>query len=1159
MASSTHFKSDKMDISTPRPNLVTTSFLLSNLHCPSCVSHIQDILFALSPQPISVSPSLVSSCVTVQHDKSLLAKGILEALEDAGFDVIPELSGPRKPHMEHYGEIGYLDRFIDKWGPDSTPAGGSKTKQSTKHVENCESCRLEAAGKNVSHQDPSTSKSPQSTIFPNMGEATMRKSCSNSDLPLVVVDSADSQDTWRASLAIGGMTCAACVVAITEELEKKDWIKKVVVNLISNSATVEYNGENHKDDLLEAIEDIGYDAAIDTVVDLKMSRNNASESHHTIRTVDILVDGMFCDHCPIRILAELEALGDTVKVEKPLNLQDPIIRISYKPHVPALTIRNIIATISAVGVSIEPSIYHPPTLEERSRQIHVREQKRILIRVLLTLIVAIPTLIIGIVFMSLVPSSNSGRRFLMRPLRAGISRAQWALFIMATPIYFLCADVFHVRALKEIKSMWRPGSTTPFLQRFYRFGSMNMLMSLGTSIAYLSSVAQLIAAGVHPPLVPDNNAFYFDSVVFLTLFLLVGRLIESYSKSKTGDAVTMLGKLRPTEALLVESIKSGIVSSENVATGEELVARRPKESVNPVNVDLLELGDIVRVLHGGSPPCDGTIVQGETKFDESSLTGESKLIKKSIGDEVFSGTVNKESPVSIRITGVAGSSMLDQIVKAVREGQTRRAPMERIADTLTGYFVPFVTLVAICDWIIWLALGYSGALPLDYLGDDSGGWVAWSLQFAIAVFVVACPCGLALAAPTALFVGGGLAAQHGILVKGGGEAFEKASRLDCIVFDKTGTLTLGGEPVVTDFQWIPVDAKFGKDAQSSEDRVLEMVNAIEANSSHTVAKALASFCKMKEAKEIPVENVAEIAGKGMKGNFHICPDDETELLLGNELFMSDSEVPIPQDAQSTLDTWKSEGRSVALAAVKVKSHTKDTNNKESSWQLAAVFAISDPIRNEAPGIVKALQKRGTDVWMLSGDNQITANAIGTQVGIPSTNIIAGVLPSQKAEKIQYLQKSLKVRTSKSGSDHTQKRALIAMVGDGINDSPALTTADVGIAIGSGSDIAISSAEFVLVSSNLNSLITLLDLSRFVFRRIKFNFGWALVYNLIALPVAAGVLYPIVSQGQHVRLDPVWASLAMAASSISVVCSSLALRSRIPWVGFKVPMAVEESG
>lgn len=1124
---------------TKTSSTVKTSLLLSNLHCPSCVSHIEETLLGLDPKPISVSPSLVTSVVTVEHDRALSIQDIKDSLENAGFDIceVPPQSGGNQvgpSHFGHDGEIGYLDRFLDRWRPNTDPLSQKPSKQSSRHLENCESCRLEAEAK---HGD---SKPPQSDVDEFDKTSMTKPMREKPSLPLVVVDSTDSEPVWKASLAIGGMTCAACVVTISEGLEKNPWIKKVAVNLISNSATVEFTGEEHKDDLVEKIEDMGYDAVIDNIVDMKAQ---AAEVQTVHRTVEILVDGMFCEHCPPRILAALREFGEKLEVEKPPSLQDPITKISYTPKAPDFTIRNILTAISAADPSLTPFIYHPPTLEERSRQIHAHEQLRILIRVILTLVIAIPTLIIGIVYMSLVSSDNPGRVFLMKPLRAGVSRAQWALFIMATPVYFLCADVFHVRAAKEVKSMWRRGSKIPYFQRFYRFGSMNMLMSLGTSIAYISSVAQLIAAGVHPPLVPDNSSFYFDSVVFLTLFLLIGRLIEAYSKSKTGDAVTMLGKLRPTEALLVEAG----TSSEETLIGDQSAT----ETVTQVNVDLLEFGDIVKVLHGGSPPCDGTIVQGETKFDESSLTGESRLIKKTVGDQVFSGTVNKDTPVSIEITGVAGSSMLDQIVKAVREGQTRRAPMERIADTLTGYFVPFVTLIAIVTWIIWLSLGYSGTLPDDYLGADAGGWVAWSLQFAIAVFVVACPCGLALAAPTALFVGGGLAARYGILVKGGGEAFEKASRLDCIVFDKTGTLTMGGEPVVTDFQSLPVDLTFG-----DKSTILGLVKSLEGNSSHTIAKALVSLCKAREVNDQVVENVEEVAGKGMKGTFKSgVTNEQAEILIGNELLLSDDRVPVPTSTQSTLRQWKSEGRSIALAAIRI-SHPKAADGTALTWQLAAIFAISDPIRPEAPGIIKAIQQRGTDVWMLSGDNQITANAIGAQVGIPSTNIIAGVLPSQKAERIQYLQKSLKARIGSLGEEYTQKRALIAMVGDGINDSPALTTADVGIAIGSGSDIAISSAEFILVSSNLNALVTLLDLSKFVFRRIKFNFGWALIYNLIALPVAAGVLYPVVSNGTHVRLDPVWASLAMAASSISVVCSSLALRSGIPGLGFKVSKEVD---
>lgn len=1066
--------------------------------------------------------------VTIQHRSSLSVNAIQKALEAAGFEIFDEehsVEGGNAASQIESSELGYLDRYfisISRFSGKSR-ASDVNTKTRNCHLQNCEVCRLEAAG---------LSKPSRESVGSHNAPGSSSKA-----QPLVAVDSDSSQGRYRASLAIGGMTCASCVGTIKAELEKKDWVKEVVVNLISNSATVEYVGEEHKDDLVESIEDIGYDATIDNVVDLKPVEAVKAQSSH--RRIEIQLNGMYCNHCPDRVKTSLEKFGNRVEIEKAASLDDSILIVNYTPAVPQFTIRDILGAISTADPAIQPSIYHPPTLEEKSRQIHAREQLRILIRVLLTLIIAIPTLIIGIIFMSLVSSSNGGRQFLMQPLRAGVSQAQWALFILATPVYFLCADVFHIRALKELRSLWRPGSTTPIYQRFLRFGSMNMLMSIGTSIAYISSVAQLIASGVNPPMMPDESSFYFDSVVFLTLFLLIGRLIEAYSKSKTGDAITMLGKLRPTEALLVDtkdpsSQDLGKDLSERVHGTDEISG----ETYVSVNADLLEFGDIVRVQHGQSPPCDGTLIRGETKFDESSLTGESKLVKKTVGDELFSGTVNKESSVSMKITGLAGSSMLDQIVKAVREGQTKRAPMERIADKLTSIFVPFVTYLAIIVWIIWLSLGLSGTLSEDYLGAESGGWVAWSLQFSIAVFVVACPCGLGLAAPTALFVGGGLAAKYGILVKGGGAAFEAASKIDCVVFDKTGTLTVGGEPVVTDYE--SVDSEAGSDLKN-EEFILQMVNSMESNSSHSIAKALVSFCKSKAVNSLSIENVEEIPGQGLKGKH-----GQMELIIGNEHMLCEYRIQIPSSTQSILDAWKQEGKSVALAA----SRTADT-----AWQLSAIFAISDPVRSESRGIIQALQKRGTDVWMLSGDNQITANAIGAQLGIHAENIIAGVLPSQKSEKIRYLQRSLKSKNA-SGTE-TQRRALVAMVGDGINDSPALTTADVGIAIGSGSDIAISSAEFVLVSSNLNALITLLDLSKFVFRRIKFNLAWALVYNMIALPVAAGAFYPIVSGGKHVRLDPVWASLAMAASSISVVLSSLALRSRVPGLGFKVKAPVAE--
>lgn len=429
--------------------------------------------------------------------------------------------------------------------------------------------------------------------------------------------------------------------------------------------------------------------------------------------------------------------------------------------------------------------------------------------------------------------------------------------------------------------------------------------------------------------------------------------------------------------------------------------------------------------------------------------------------------------------------------------------------------------------------------------------------------MIACPCGIGLAAPTALFVGGGLAAKYGILARGGGEAFQEASSLDCIVFDKTGTLTMGGDSTVTCHKFVN-----GHD----HTLILEIVKTLEDNSSHPIAKALVEFCsRSQEALQArTIISVEEVPGKGLKATLDVNGHAITAI-IGNEAHLVDHNIPIPPHLVAMLGSWKARGDSVALVALL-------SSSTQNAWQLAGMFSIADPLRPEATSVIQALKRRGIDVWMLSGDNLITANAVGARVGIPSTNIIAGVLPDEKAQKIEQLQQTLRnsqrSRLSRlpaflHRSSHT-RRAAIAMVGDGINDAPALSTADVSIAIGSGSDIALSSSSFILINSQLTTILTLLDLSRVVIRRVYFNFGWATVYNLVAMPIAAGVLYPITIGGQvdghgvhsgekHIKLDPVWGSLAMALSSLSVICSSLALRSRIPWFGFQARHEVKMDG
>lgn len=1109
-------------------DIITTSYLLENLHCPSCVALIKSLLHDTYGDDILwVSPNLVTSVVTVEHKYNSVAsvRSIEKTLEDVGFEVcgLNTTGGDGAGDFARASQVelgessrdmaqsGASDSWFRRWWPKQSPSIRESSRAA--HLENCEVCRLMAATKATSMDDGDDMR--KLSQIPSEGSTAIEKNTTQPLQSIVVGDNAPAS-VWRVSLSVGGMTCAVCVNTITEEISKYPWISKIVVNLVGNSATVDYTDHSRTQEIVDAIEDLGYDAVIDKVVNLEEEKQAANE-----RDVEIKVDGIFCSRCPERISRTLTSLNpQRLDVIRAPTINNPILKVRYTPNAPNFTIRHILRAIAAADSSLQASIYHPPTLEERSRAIRAKHQRALLWREILTVIIAIPTFVLGIVYMTLLPDSNHTKMYLMHPWVSGLSRLDVALCVLSTPVYFFAADIFHVRAFKELRTMWRSGSRVPLAARFYKFGSMNMLISLGTTIAYLSSVAQMIATATSGRShARSGTELYFDSVVFLTMFLLAGRLIEAYSKSKTGDAVEMLGKLRPTIALLVEKDETGT------------------EVTTKIDVDQLDFGDVIRIPNGASPPADGIIVTGQSTFDESSLTGESRPIKKGEGDQVFAGTVNQASAVVVRVTGASGRSMLDQIVEVVREGQTKRAPIEQIADIMTTYFVPVITLIAITTWIVWIALGYSHVLT-DPRVDSAGGPAAFAIQFAIAVFVVACPCGLALAAPTAIFVGGGIAAKHGILAKGGGEAFEKASKIDCVVFDKTGTLTEGGEPQITDSLIYP-------DSEASEQeqqKLLQVLKAVEESSSHPIAKAIVTFCGA-ETRAAEIQDSEELPGRGMKATYKVG-DQSAEIIVGNELLMRDFDVPLSLRVSSSLDTWKGEAKSVALIAT--KSGDNDT------WTLAAALSISDPIRHEAVAVIKALNARGTQVWMLSGDNATTARAVAQRVGIPESNVLAEVLPSEKAAKISHLQRSLHA----NGSD--TKRAMVAMVGDGINDSPALTTADIGIAIGSGSDVAISSADFVLATSSLTAVLTLLELSRVVFRRIKVNFGWAVIYNLTAVPVAAGCLYAITtSDGKHVKLDPVWAALAMALSSISVVLSSLSLRSRVPGVGFRHTKVVVE--
>ncbi|KAJ3857378.1 E1-E2 ATPase-domain-containing protein [Lentinula lateritia] len=1050
---------------------------ISNLHCSSCVQTIASILAELSPPPFLVETSIVLQSVKVYHDPRLSAAVIRNTLTHWAFEVVSDSSSD------------FSVTFNKR--PLLLPG------KNTKHIQNCRLCQEEESGQEKSSHH----------LLPGAPPAELSST-------------QDIGGPFKVTLSIAGMTCASCSNTITNTAKDLPGVIDLVVSLLDNSASAVVESEDVARDLTSVIDDCGFEA---TVMSIQSIKKPVTSSTETNRTVSLKVDGMHCQHCPPKIAAAIERIGSITIVKPNQSHNDPILTISYHPAPPSFTIRHILQHIHASCPEFQVSIHHPPTIEDVSRNIQRREQRNLLLRLLFTVIVAIPTFIIGIVYMSLVPDGDSNKAFFMKPMWTGnTSRAQWALFFLATPVMFYSAGIFHRRSVKEIHALWKRGSTVPILKRLTRFGSMNLLVSSGVSVAYFSSIALLALAAVQPrsPDGQGDQSTYFDSVVLLTMFLLIGRYLESYSKARTADAISSLALLKPAEAYLLtasdEWSGSSVSSSEGLTAGPIIAKGAAAFKIESIPADMLELGDIVRVPHGSSPPADGIMVSGTSGvFDESSLTGESEPVRKETGDKVYVGTINRGDVVDVSVVDISGATMLDNIMEVVREGQTRRAPMERIADIVTSYFVPVVTLLAISTWIIWLALGESGKLSADVLGNLSGGWPVWSLEFAIAVFVVACPCGIGLAAPTALLVGSGLAAKYGLLARGGGEAFQEASRLDIVVFDKTGTITTGKLQVS--------DVKYVTNSSWNEETILGIIDEMESTSSHPLAIAIREFCAANSTNPQNGASFRETAGRGLFASFQSL---SCSVVIGNECWMQENSVEIGLEIRDLADSWKNEAKSVVFVAAQ----------RDAQWDLLAIFGVADLIRPEASNVISLLIKAGIETWMISGDNEKTALAVAAAVGIPSSNVIAGVLPQEKAQKIQWLQRGRPVLPF-TGIEMPSNHFVVGMVGDGINDAPALTSADVGIAIGSGSDVAISSASFILLSADLHGLLNLIDLSKAVIRRIKFNFLWAAIYNMAAIPIAAGVIYP----AGRVRLDPVWASLAMALSSVSVISSSLLLK------------------
>lgn len=612
-------------------------------------------------------------------------------------------------------------------------------------------------------------------------------------------------------------------------------------------------------------------------------------------------------------------------------------------------------------------------------------------------------------------------------------------FLLATPV-MIAGYQFFTRGFKAM-----------FINRIPNADS---LVALGVGAAYIYSFVATIAIW-RGSIRFGTGDLYYEIAAFLITFILLGKLLEAIAKGRTSEAIKKLMGLQPKTAI---------------------VLRKGKEVETPI--DEVIVGDIIVVKPGQKIPVDGTVLDGYSSVDESMITGESIPVEKTKGSQVIGATINKTGSFTFKATKVGSETALAQIIKLVEEAQGSKAPIQEVADKIAAYFVPSVLAIAILAAVVWFVLG-QGFL--------------FSLTIAITVLIIACPCALGLATPTAIMVATGLGAENGILVKSA-QALQTANELEIVVFDKTGTLTKG-KPELTDVMAIN---------GFTEKQVLQYAAITEKRSEHPLGDAIVKGAKAKNIKIPDPAKFNSLTGKGVEAIYNM-----KRILLGNRALFREKKIPITP-VEKTMEKLELQGKTSMLVAI---------NNK-----LAGVVAVADTLKEYSKETVHELHRLGKTVIMITGDNERTGEAIAKQVGID--RVLAEVRPKDKADEIKKLQKE--------GNK-------VAMVGDGINDAPALTQADIGIAIGSGTDVAMESADIVLVKEDLRDVVTAMDLSSYTMKKIKQNFFWAFGYNVLGIPIAAGVLYPFTGW----LLSPVIAGVAMAFSSVSVVSNSLLMKKYKP--------------
>lgn len=1111
----------------PGAHMTTTTLRVEGMTCGACTSSVESGLKDVEGVG-SVSVSLVMERAVVTHDADKIgAEQIRDMIDDRGFDAtVISSDRPETPLFDISDEEDVEDDGEEEEEADLLGGGIYAT---TLHVGGmtCGACTsaVEGAFKGVPGiKSFSISLLSERAVIehdPNiMSSEKLAETIEDTGFDAEVLETKASESVatkpkrrrkstgkrfTTTTIAIEGMTCGACTSAVESGFKNVPGVVQFNISLLAERAVIVHDPQLLPTaKITETIEDKGFDA---TVVS---SLEEGIQASTSASIVQLKVYGLPSPEATADLQTDLKNTPGIVSVN--LSFASGRASITHSPSI--IGLRAIVELIEQAGYNalVADNDDNNAQLESLAKTKEIQEWKRDF-RVSLSF--AIPVFLISMFLPMFIKPLDVGS--IKLPIIPGLWLGDVVCLVLTVPVQFGIGRRFYVSAFKSIKH----GSPT-----------MDVLVVLGTSAAFFFSCAAMLVSILIPP--HSRPSTIFDTSTMLITFITLGRFLENRAKGQTSKALSRLMSLSPPMATIYADPIAAAKAAESWDAQHEIDEKKAGDSdatgsavdERTIPTELIEVGDIVILRPGDKIPADGIVMRGESYVNESMVTGEAMPINKKPGSALMAGTVNNAGRLDFKVTRAGRDTQLSQIVRLVQEAQTSRAPIQRMADIVAGYFVPIIITLGLSTFICWMVLSHIlPHPPMIFLSDASGGRLMVCVKLCIAVIVFACPCALGLATPTAVMVGTGVGAEQGILVKGGA-ALETATKINHVVLDKTGTLTMGKMSVSQSEQtgmW-----------KTQVDLWWTLVGLAETSSEHPIAKAILSGAKEKLRLAVDEQLAGNMGdfkatvGNGIAASIEPGSGYENRryaIIIGNASFLRKQGVTVPttpEDEYNDYEDVRRQSLSGPSSSKMGQSAGITTIHVAIDSVYAGSIGLSDILKPTARAAVAALHRMNISTSLVTGDQAATAHHVAALVGIAPENVFAGVLPQGKKEIIQDFQKQGKT---------------VAMVGDGINDSPALATANIGISLASGTDVAMDAADVVLMKPNqLMDIPASLQLSKTIFRRIKLNLLLSCVYNAIGLPIAMGFLLP-----WGITLPPLAAGAAMACSSVTVVVSSLLLK------------------